>query len=56
MMIDRKLTELLVETDPELAEFVRKDWTSVVQLNKALYGSVERSTPCPGSSQIDMLV
>jgi hypothetical protein len=41
MRLDRVMTEILVKIDPEFKEFVAEDGSSVVQLDKALYGCVE---------------
>ena len=35
------MTSILVKIDPSFAEFVAEDGSSVVQLDKALYGCVE---------------
>jgi hypothetical protein len=39
--LDKVMTEILVKIDPKFAEFVNEDGSSVVQLDKALYGCVE---------------
>ena len=41
MVIDARLTTILVELDPTFKEFVRPDGTLCVRLIKALYGTVE---------------
>jgi len=41
MRLDKVMTNILVRIDPEFAEFVTEDGSSVVQLDKALYGCVE---------------
>ena len=41
MRLNRVLTAMLVLIDPEHAKFVEEHGTSVVELNKALYGCVE---------------
>ena len=41
MKLDRLMTKLLVDIDPIFEKFVEDDGTSVVQLDKALYGCVE---------------
>lgn len=44
MRLDRVMTELLVEMDPDFQQFVEKNGTSVVALDKALYGCVESAS------------
>ena len=41
MRLDKIMTTILVKIDPKFAEFVTEDGSSVVQLDKALYGCVE---------------
>ena len=41
MRLDNIMTRMLVEIDPNFAQFVEKKGTSVVALDKALYGCVE---------------
>ena len=41
MRLDAIMTRMLVEIDPDFAQFVEKNGTSVVALDKALYGCVE---------------
>jgi hypothetical protein len=41
MRLDKLMTSILVKIDPTFAEFVLDDGSSVVQLDKALYGTVE---------------
>jgi Reverse transcriptase (RNA-dependent DNA polymerase) len=41
VQLDKVMTQFLVELDPTYAEFVRDDGTCVVQLDKALYGTIE---------------
>ena len=41
MRLDKVMTTILVKIDPKFAEFVTEDGSSVVQLDKALYGCVE---------------
>ena len=41
MRLDKFLTSVLVELDPSYQQFVRKDGTCIVQLTKALYGTVQ---------------
>jgi len=41
MQLDKVMTTILVKIDPKFAEFVTEDGSSVVQLDKALYGCVE---------------
>jgi hypothetical protein len=41
MRLDKVMTSILVKIDPLFAEFVAEDGSSVVQLDKALYGCVE---------------
>ena len=41
MRLDKVMTGILVKIDPKFAEFVGEDGSSVVQLDKALYGCVE---------------
>ena len=43
MRLNRVLTDMLVLIDPKLACFVEERGTSVVELDKALYGCVEAS-------------
>jgi hypothetical protein len=39
--LDKVMTTILVKIDPKFAEFVTEDGSSVVQLDKAIYGCVE---------------
>ena len=39
--LDRIMTQFLVELSPEYAEFVNEDGTCVVELDRALYGTLE---------------
>jgi len=41
VQLDKIMTGFLVEIDPPYAAFVREDGTCVVQLDKALYGTIE---------------
>ena len=41
MRLDKVMTAILVRIDPTFAVYVTEDGTSVVQLDKALYGCVE---------------
>ena len=41
MRLDKIMTEILVKIDPKFKKFVAVDGSSVVQLDKALYGCVE---------------
>jgi hypothetical protein len=41
MRLDKVMITILVKIDPKFAEFVTEDGSSVVQLDKALYGYVE---------------
>jgi hypothetical protein len=41
MELDKVLTDLLVAIDPRYQEFIRKDGTMIVELQKALYGCIE---------------
>ena len=41
MRLDKVMTEILVKIDPKFKKFVAVDESSVVQLDKALYGCVE---------------
>ncbi len=41
MRLDKVMTAILVQIDPAFGGYVTEDGTSVVQLNKALYGCVE---------------
>ena len=41
MALDKTMTAILVKLDPTFQQYVRLDGTSVVQLDKALYGTVE---------------
>eukprot|EP00597_Dinobryon_sp_UTEXLB2267_P014480 CAMPEP_0170111028 /NCGR_PEP_ID=MMETSP0020_2-20130122/8228_1 /TAXON_ID=98059 /ORGANISM="Dinobryon sp., Strain UTEXLB2267" /LENGTH=695 /DNA_ID=CAMNT_0010336473 /DNA_START=18 /DNA_END=2106 /DNA_ORIENTATION=+ len=41
MRLDKVMTKILLSIDPAFAEFVREDGSSVVQLDKALYGCIE---------------
>ena len=41
VQLDKVMTQFLVELDPTYAEFVRDDGTCVVELDKALYGTIE---------------
>ena len=41
VQLDKVMTQFLLELDPSYAEFVRDDGTCVVQLDKALYGTIE---------------
>jgi hypothetical protein len=41
VQLDKIMTQFLLEIDPAYAEFVRDDGTCVVQLDKALYGTIE---------------
>ena len=41
MRLDKVMTTIVVKIDPKFAEFVTEDGSSVVQLDKALYGCVE---------------
>ena len=41
MRLDKFLTSVLVELDPSYQQFVRKDGTCIVQLTKALYGTIQ---------------
>jgi len=41
MRLDKVMTKILLSIDPTFAEFVREDGSSVVQLDKALYGCIE---------------
>jgi hypothetical protein len=41
MRLNKFLTSVLVEIDPSYEQFVTKNGTCVVKLNKALYGCVE---------------
>ena len=41
VLLDRESAAILVQIDDSYAEFVRKDGTMVVKLNKALYGLVQ---------------
>lgn len=43
MRLNRVMTEMLVDIDASNIEFVHRDGTMVVQLDKALYGCVEAS-------------
>ena len=43
MRLDRVMTAMLVQIDPSYMEFVEKDGTMVMALDKALYGCVEAS-------------
>ena len=38
MKVDKTLTSVAVDLDPSYSDFVRKDGTLILQLNKALYG------------------
>ncbi len=41
MRLDKVMTDILVKIDPKFEKFVAEDGSSVVQLDKALYGCVE---------------
>ena len=41
MRLDKFLTSVLIEIDPTYQQFVRKDGTCIVQLTKALYGTIQ---------------
>ena len=41
VQLDKVMTQFLVELEPKYAEFVRDDGTCVVELDKALYGTIE---------------
>jgi hypothetical protein len=41
VQLDKIMTKFLLEIDPSYAEFVRDDGTCIVQLDKALYGTIE---------------
>ena len=41
MRLDKVMTAILVQIDPAFGVYVTEDGTSVVQLDKALYGCVE---------------
>jgi len=41
MRLDKDMTKILVKIDPSFAQFVQDDGSSVVELDKALYGTVE---------------
>jgi hypothetical protein len=41
MRLDKVMTTILLKIDPKFAGFVTEDGSSVVQLDKALYGCVE---------------
>ena len=41
MRLDKFLTSVLLELDPSYQQFVRKDGTCIVQLTKALYGTIQ---------------
>ncbi len=41
MRLDKVMTDILVKIDPQFEKFVAEDGSSVVQLDKALYGCVE---------------
>jgi hypothetical protein len=41
MRLDKEMTRILVKIDPDFARFVQEDGSSVVELDKALYGTVE---------------
>ena len=41
MRLDKVMTEILMIIDPKFKEFVAEDKSSVVRLDKALYGCVE---------------
>ena len=41
VQLDSTMTRFLVELEPHYAEFVRPDGTCVVELDKALYGTIE---------------
>ena len=43
MRLDKVMTMILVKIDPAFAEFVAEDGSSVVQLDKTLYGCVEEA-------------
>ena len=41
MRLDKVMTRLLVKINPKFEEFVSEDGSSILQLNKALYGCVK---------------
>jgi len=41
MRLDKFLTSVLLELDPSYQQYVRKDGTCIVQLTKALYGTIQ---------------
>jgi len=41
VQLDKVMTQFLVELEPKYADFVRDDGTCVVELDKALYGTIE---------------
>jgi hypothetical protein len=41
MRLDKVKTDILVKIDPEFEKFLAEDGSSVIQLNKALYGCIE---------------
>jgi len=41
MRLNKVMTDILLKIDPKFEKFVAEDGSSVVQLDKALYGCVE---------------
>jgi hypothetical protein len=46
MRLEKVMTTILVKIDPKLAEFMTEDGSSVVRLDKELYGCVEAAHLC----------